>query len=180
MRKSPPCTVPRAQQGFSLGEVLTTLGVLGLSLSLVIPSLDTVTQSNLRASGINALVATLHSARSEALTRNATVAICPSADGQACARVAWETGWIRFVDSNGNYRADSGEPVLGEAPAMAGLHIRTVAFATAFAYGPTGRVSSPEGTPGGGFHVLRVQRECGTPGHRRLGPGPATAGQPAG
>lgn len=157
MRISAPRTTPGSQRGFTLGEVLTTLGVLGVSLSLVVPSFERVTQSNLRATTINELVATLHVARSEALARNATIAICPSADGQTCARVAWEAGWIRFVDSNGNYRADDGEAVLGGAPAIAGLEIRTKTFATAFAYGPTGRVSSPDASPGGGDFMF-----CGT------------------
>ncbi|MBL8201693.1 MAG: GspH/FimT family pseudopilin [Chromatiales bacterium] len=148
---------PRGQRGFTLGEVLTTLGVLGVSLSLAVPSFDRAAQSNLRATAINELVATLHLARSEALARNASIAVCPSADGQTCAPVAWEAGWIRFVDSNGNYRADDGEAVLGGAPAIAGLEIRTAKFATAFAYGPTGRVSAPDSSATGGDFMF-----CGT------------------
>lgn len=157
MRLPATCTRPGGQRGFTLGEVLTTLGVIGVSLSLAVPSFERVTQSNLRATTINELVTTLHVARSEALARNATIAICPSADGQTCAQVAWEEGWIRFVDSNRNYRADDGEAVLGGAPATAGLEIHTTAFATAFAYGPTGRVSSPDASPGGGDFMF-----CGT------------------
>ena len=48
------------QRGFTLPEVLATLGVLGVSLSLAVPGLDSITRSNLRATGINELVATLH------------------------------------------------------------------------------------------------------------------------
>jgi type IV fimbrial biogenesis protein FimT len=159
MRIPATCTSRATQRGFSLGEVLATLGVIGVSLSLAVPSFERVTQSNLRATTINELVTTLHVARSEALARNATVAICPSADGQTCARAAWETGWIRFVDSNGNYRADDGEAVLGRSPAVSGLEIHTSAFATAFALGPTGRVSSPAASQGGGDFMF-----CGTAG----------------
>ncbi len=147
---SPSCPAPGGQRGFTLGEVLTTLGVLGVSLSLVVPSFSSVTRSNLRATGINELVATLHVARSEAITRNAPIVICPSADGLTCARVAWEAGWIRFVDSNGDYRADPDEAVLGAAPPVAGLRIRTEAFDRAFGYTPSGRVSVPEGGQAGG------------------------------
>jgi type IV fimbrial biogenesis protein FimT len=150
-------TPPGRQRGFTLGELVATLGVVGVSLSLVVPSFQQVSQSNLRATTINELVTTLHVARSEALARNATVAICPSADGATCARVPWESGWIRFEDRNGNFRADDGEAVLGSAPAIAGLEIRTAAFATAFAYGPTGRVNAPDAVPGGGDFLF-----CGT------------------
>jgi type IV fimbrial biogenesis protein FimT len=140
----------RGQNGFTLGEVLATLAVVGVSLSLVVPSLDSLTRSNQRASAINELVATLHVARSEAITRNAPVVVCPSEDGRTCAHVAWETGWIRFVDSNGDYLPDRGETVLGATPPVAGLQIRTEVFDTAFGYAPSGRVAAPDGQPGGG------------------------------
>ena len=153
-------TTPGGQRGFTLGEVLTTLGVLGVSLSLAVPSFQQAAQSNLRATAVNELVGTLHVARSEALARNATIAICPSADGQACARVPWEAGWLRFVDSNGNYRADEDETLLSTAPPIAGLGIRTSAFATALAFGPTGRVSSPDATPAAGDFLF-----CGKVGN---------------
>ena len=150
MHNSRPLQGRKGQHGFTLGEVLATVAVVGVSLSLVVPSLDSLTRSNQRASAINELVATLHVARSEAITRNAPVVVCPSEDGQTCARVAWETGWIRFVDSNGDYRPDAGEAVLGVTPPVAGLQIRTDTFDTAFAFAPSGRVAAPDGGPGGG------------------------------
>lgn len=145
----PPRTTQR-QRGFTLGEILATLAVAGVSLSLVVPSLDSLTRSNQRATGINELVGTLHLARSEAITRNAPIAVCPSEDGRTCARVAWETGWIRFVDSNGDYRVDTGETLLGATPRVAGLQIRTDEFNTAFGYEATGRVAAPGRGLGGG------------------------------
>ena len=145
-----PVSATHRQAGFSLGELLATLAVAGVSLSLVVPSLDSLTRSNQRATAINELVATLHLARSEAITRNTPIVVCPSADGRACARVAWETGWIRFVDSNGDLRLDASEPVLGATSRLTGLQIRTDAFDAAFGYEPTGRVAAPNGGPGGG------------------------------
>ncbi len=150
MHNSRPLQGLKGQRGFTLGEVLATVAVVGVSLSLVVPSLDSLTRSNQRASAINELVATLHVARSEAITRNAPVVVCPSQDGQTCARVAWETGWIRFVDSNGDYLPDAGEAVLGVTPPVAGLQIRTDTFDTAFAFAPSGRVAAPDGGQGGG------------------------------
>jgi type IV fimbrial biogenesis protein FimT len=132
-----------AQRGFTLGEVLTTLAVAGVSLSLVVPSLASVAQSNRNASAINELVATLHLARSEAIARNTRIAVCPSEDGQTCAAVAWEAGWIRFADLDGNYRADAGEQVLGTSAGLAGLRIRTDAFDAALGFGPSGQLGSP-------------------------------------
>ena len=149
---------PHSQRGFTLGEVLATLGVVGVSLSLVVPSLASVTRSNLRAGAINELVGTLHQARSEAITRNTSIVVCPSEDRRTCAPVAWESGWIRFVDANGNFEADAGETVLGDSPPVAGLRIETDAFAAAFGFGPTGRVGAPGGFEGTGDFMF-----CGDP-----------------
>lgn len=150
MQNSPTRPGPGTQRGFTLGEVLTTLAVAGVSLSLVVPSLASVTRSNLRAGAINELVGTLHLARSEAITRNTPIVVCPSKDSRTCAPVAWESGWIRFVDGNGNFKADAGETVLGDSPPVTGLRIETDAFALAFGFGPTGRVGAPDGFEGGG------------------------------
>ncbi|MEO8444906.1 MAG: GspH/FimT family pseudopilin [Gammaproteobacteria bacterium] len=141
---------PKGQVGFTLIEVLTTLAVLGASLSLVVPSLGSVVRSNRSATAINELVATLHVARGEAITRNARIAVCPSEDGLTCGAVAWDAGWIRFNDANGNYRADAGEEVLGAVPTLAGLRIRTDSFGQALAFGPSGRPAAPDSAAGGG------------------------------
>jgi len=147
-----PSYSPGRQHGFSLSEVLATLGVLGVSLSLVVPGMSSVTASNLRANGINELVATLHVARNEAITRNEAIVVCPSEDGATCAPVGWEAGWIRFVDANGDFGLGDGERLLGATGPLAGLLVRTDAFGTAVGYAPSGRVSSPDhGLSGGEF-----------------------------
>lgn len=153
---------PCSQRGFTLGEVLATLGVLGVSLSLVVPGMSSVTRDNLRAGAINDLVATMHTARAEALTRNRSVTVCPSSNGTDCSAVAWDAGWIRFEDNNDNYRVDAGEAVLGNAAPLAGLRIHTDAFRTALSYGPSGRLTSPDRRePGGEFTFCPVNSSGG-------------------
>ncbi len=133
-------TPARRQQGFTLGEVLTALAVLSLSMSLVVPSLESITRSNRRASAINELVATLHLARSEAITRYSQITVCPSRDGETCADAGWEAGWIRFEDANRNHRLDGDEAVLGASPPVSGIEIRSALFQTGFAYQPSGQI----------------------------------------
>ncbi|MEO8224994.1 MAG: GspH/FimT family pseudopilin [Gammaproteobacteria bacterium] len=147
-----PCHSPgrTGQAGFTLGEVLATMAVLGASLSLVVPGLGSVVQSNRSATAINELVATLHTARGEAITRNTRIVVCPSEDGRTCGAVAWEKGWIRFADANGNFRPDAGDEVLGAVPPLAGLRIRTDSFGEALAFGPSGRPAAPDTASGGG------------------------------
>ena len=128
------------QQGFSLGETLTTLAVLGISLSLAIPGLESLARDNARATAVNQLVATMHMARSEAITRNTPVAVCPSKDLRTCTENTWESGWIRFVDNNRNQVLDADELILGVSPPVPGFIIRSEIFDRALSYEPSGRV----------------------------------------
>lgn len=128
------------QLGFTLGETLTTLAVLGISLSLAIPGLESLARDNARATAVNQLVATMHMARSEAITRNAPVAVCPSKNLRSCAETTWESGWIRFIDSNRNQLIDADELILGVSPPVPGFVIHSETFSRAFSYEPSGRV----------------------------------------
>jgi type IV fimbrial biogenesis protein FimT len=128
------------QHGFSLAETLTTLAVLGISLSLAIPGLESLARDNARATAVNQLVATMHTARSEAITRNTPVAVCPSRDLRSCTEGNWESGWIRFVDSNHDQMLDAGELILGISPPVPGFIIRSEAFDRAFSYEASGRI----------------------------------------
>jgi type IV fimbrial biogenesis protein FimT len=128
------------QHGFTLTETLTTLAVLGISLSLAIPGLESLAQDNARATAVNQLVATMHMARSEAITRNTPVAVCPSRDLRTCTENHWESGWIRFTDNNHNQILDAEELILGVSPPVPGFIIRSEAFARVLSYEPSGRV----------------------------------------
>ncbi len=62
---------------------------------------------------VNELFGDLQLARSEAIKRVAQVTLCKSSDGAACSTTSnWQSGWIVFVDSNGNESVDSGETII--------------------------------------------------------------------
>ena len=128
------------QRGFTLAETLTTLAVLGIGLSLAIPGLEGLARDNARATAVNQLVATMHMARSEAITRNQPIAVCPSNNSHNCAETSWESGWIRFTDSNRNQTIDADELILGISPPVPGFVINSGTFSRAFSYEPSGRV----------------------------------------
>lgn len=138
------------QHGLTLAETLTTLAVLGISLSLAIPGLESLARDNARATAVNQLVATMHTARSEAITRNAPVAICPSKDLRSCAEDNWESGWIRFADNNHNQILDAEELILGVSPPIPGFVIHSEVFDRGLSYQPSGRVVAADNQQGAG------------------------------
>lgn len=129
------------QLGFTLSETLGVLAVVGIGLSLAVPGLQSITDNNRQATGINQLVSTLHLARSEAITRNTVVSVCASTDAEHCQPVPWEQGWIAFLDANGDAVRGPDEILIDVALALPGQELTSSEFPGTFSYHPDGRIA---------------------------------------
>lgn len=129
------------QAGLTLTELLTALSVIAISLSMVGTSYDSVVSNNRRATSINQLVSTMHAARSEAITRNVQVTLCPSSDGETCADGAdWSAGWVSFTDVDRDRVPNGDDVILGRSPGAPRLTIASDEFPAFLVYRPSGRV----------------------------------------
>lgn len=81
--------------GFTLIELMVTVAVVAVLVSLAMPSFTTVINNNRLTSQANELVSALQTARSEAVRRNASVTLCGSADGSTCAGT--DDPWQRWI-----------------------------------------------------------------------------------
>ncbi len=97
--------------GFSIIEILITLVLIAISISLALPSLQQFSANNQVQAASNSIVSGLNMARFNAITTGEETTICPSADGQNCSNNSWGNGWIVFTDVNGNSAADTDELV---------------------------------------------------------------------
>ncbi|MFK8028305.1 MAG: GspH/FimT family pseudopilin [Gammaproteobacteria bacterium] len=88
--------------GFTIIELMLTIAVAAVMLSVGVPSFQSLMERNQLTSGINQFISSMSLARSEAIKRNQRVSICPSSDGEACVGNQYENGWIIFVDRNAN------------------------------------------------------------------------------
>jgi type IV fimbrial biogenesis protein FimT len=80
------------QQGFSLAELLATMGIAALLLSVGLPGLTSFAKDARQVSVANEMLADFHYARDLAITNNARVTICPSSNGATCNGAGWEDG----------------------------------------------------------------------------------------
>jgi len=128
------------QHGFTLIELMVTIGLAAVLLSMAVPAVGEFIANSRRAGAVNDLVSSLHVARSTAITTNARVTVCPSAGGADCEAVSWDQGWIVFGDADSDQTVDGGEVIVATSDGAAGLTFTSAEFATFLMYRPTGRV----------------------------------------
>lgn len=99
------------QAGFTLLELVLTLTVITVLITLAIPSFQSTLNRNRMATKSNDIVTAINYARTEAITRSQVSGICPSTDGVNCTDDTWNQGWIVWSDDNGNNAFDANEVV---------------------------------------------------------------------
>lgn len=136
--------IRRLARGFTLQELLITISIAAILVSAGMPSFRTLTANNRRTAEINAFVAVLQYARSEAVTRQRRIGICPTADRNSCtADTEWDIGWLVFEDaaSSGTKGSrDNGETILKSFQGPS--HLSMQASVTAVLYGTSGRTTT--------------------------------------
>jgi len=105
---------PRKIKGFTLMELMMTLAVVGVILAIAIPNFRDFLLNSRMTGAANDLLAGIQLARSEAIKRQAPVALCastnPTADPPECA--AEFTGWAVWADTDDDAAIDAGEAVI--------------------------------------------------------------------
>ncbi len=93
----------KKNSGFTLIELMITVSIVAILLTVGVPSLKTFMQGNQLIASTNELVSAIHVARSEAIKLNSKVSICSSNNGTSCSgSSSWKEGWIVFVDADDN------------------------------------------------------------------------------
>jgi type IV fimbrial biogenesis protein FimT len=87
--------------GFTLLNLLVTLAVAGIILTVGVPALKGLSARTQQTAEINNFVRHLHLTRSYAIKTGLNHVLCPSADGLVClGSNRWDQGYILFEDLN--------------------------------------------------------------------------------
>ncbi|WP_084618183.1 GspH/FimT family pseudopilin [Cellvibrio sp. OA-2007] len=99
-----------SMNGFTLIELMVTLVVTAIVLSIAIPSFQSQMLNNRSIALGEDFASAINFARIEAVKRAGRVSLCASKDGETCSG-SWNEGFIAFVDT---VAADTTEtPVVG-------------------------------------------------------------------
>lgn len=90
----------KSHSGFTLVELLLTLTIAGIIVTLGVPAFTDTIRNNRLTTQANELITALNVARSEAIKRRSNVTVCVSADQATCSGASWQAGWIVRNDSD--------------------------------------------------------------------------------
>lgn len=134
----------KSQHGFTLYELLITVLVIGVILTLGVPNLQEFTANSRISATANDLHASFQLARSEAARARTNITICASSDSMtpnpSCnPGGAFDDGWIVFIDTDGDTLRGAGENVIRAMPPIdSNIDITTNAGASYFSFAATG------------------------------------------
>jgi type IV fimbrial biogenesis protein FimT len=120
--------------GFTLVELMITLAVLAITLTMAVPGFRDFVMRNQMASNANEFVASIHLARSAAIKQQRNSYITSNAGTN------WTNGWTVWVDNDRDNALDAPAEVIRETQALAGNTTLSSDGKTQFQYRPTGLV----------------------------------------
>ena len=137
-------------KGFTLLELMVTVGVAAILLSVGVPSFRTVIMDSRLVRDSNQFVGSIALARSSAVRFQRNATICTSANFDAavptCAAVTdWSNGWIVWVDKDRDGATDANEILSVYAP-INDTTVFSAPTATQFSYDARGFGTSPADT----------------------------------
>ncbi len=135
-------------KGFTLFELIITLFILSIIITISLPSLSAVMVENRLATHYNHLLTAIALTRSEAIKRRQRVTICQSSDAASCTNESqqWHLGWVIFVDNDEDNNIDPNESIIQTQQTLPDI---TLSFGarTRIAYHPNGiAVGASNGT----------------------------------
>ena len=136
-------------RGFTLVELLSTLAVAGILLTVGVPSMQDLIRNNRLTAATNLFVSSLNIARSEAIKQGRNASVCVSDTQNSCSGNNWQDGWLTWVDINQNGNLDFPQEVLRVVEPLANsIQIVTAdpVGQASFRIDPQGNVNSPNTT----------------------------------
>ncbi len=133
----------RTQHGFTLYELLITVLIVGVVLTVGVPNMLAFNQNSRMTATANDVHSAFHLARSESSRAKTNITVCASSSSMGATpdcEGTWDQGFIVFVDNDGDLSVDAGtDSVLRSYPAVDDAITLSVANdATFFSYASTG------------------------------------------
>jgi len=134
-------------RGFTLIELMVTLSVAAVLLTVGVPSMREMIANNRLTAATNTFVSSLNIARSEAIKqgRNATMCVSDASPQDQCTGGDWDKGWIVWVDVNQNGNLDYPAEVIRTVQPLS-TSVQLTSAQNSFRIDSQGSVDNPNAT----------------------------------
>lgn len=134
------------RNGFTLIDLIITLSVISILLTIGLPSLSTQIQNARVKTATNNLLEAINLTRTQAVFANKRATIRKQNE--------WENGWEIFIDKDNDGVRDSNEVIVQQYEKLKDIRIITnTPVKNYVSYIPTGESRNASGTNGGGFQA---------------------------
>ncbi len=123
--------------GFTLVELIVTMGVVGILALVAAPNMSTMMNASRVSAAASELTSSLQLARSEAIRRNTRVTVCASSNGTSCDNSA---AWARWI-VHGEDRTTGVDEVIKDHSQPGNIQVSGPAAGVVFR--PSGLVDAP-------------------------------------
>ena len=148
MMKPDSNTGMRREGGFTLIELMVTIGILAIVLAVGVPSYRNIVMDNRLASQANLFATSIKLARSNAVKFQRSATVCSSTNFDAAVPTCggspdWSTGWIVWVDKDRDAATDANEVISVSGPVHRASELKGTV--NRFTYDGRGFASTPAG-----------------------------------
>src|SRR5688500_7007914 len=110
-----------ATRGYTLIELMIVLGIIATALAVALPAFSRASEAARAMTAEARLLSSLQQTLQRAALTGKRAVLCPSLDGHHCRRSPdWSSGWIAFLDDDGNREHAPAETLILSQAALPG------------------------------------------------------------